>query len=106
MENIINRILELDKQTRKMALDSNELKVNADKEIKEKTKEITQNYKIKAEQKIEKIIAEETEFLEKKLKQKEQDIKKSLNKLDEKFVKHKDEWVTELTHNTLHRQNL
>ncbi len=96
MEDFINRIIEIDKQARKMTVDTDALKAKADEEIAK----INEAVKAKYDQKTEKAVSEYREQSEKQSEQKLADKKAYYEKISEDFGKvyeqNKDRWVDEL----------
>lgn len=96
MQEMIERILEMDKAARRLTDEAQELRVNAEKEIELKKQQLHKDYLERAERKIEKLREEEEANAEKEMaafRVKAQSIRDALN---QSYNENHEKWVSDI----------
>lgn len=96
MQEMIERILEMDKAARRLTDEAQELRVNAEKEIELKKQQLHKDYLERAERKIEKLREEEESNAEKEMaafRIKAQSIRDALN---QSYNENHEKWVNDI----------
>ncbi|MDR7857391.1 hypothetical protein [Tissierella sp.] len=99
MDQIINNILNIDKETVKMKLKTEELIENKEKELKEAIQELEKNYMEEGRLEGERVYNEVIKNGELEIKQMQSMDMKTLNSIDDVYKKNKDQLVEELWKN-------
>ncbi len=101
MENIVNRILEIDKQARQLTMNAEDLQAKADVEIAQETKKIQADFEEQAKQQIIHLKEQESQRVETKLQEKETQTDTLLAQLEQDYQQHGADWVKTLVSHVL-----
>ena len=101
MEEFIKRILEIDQQAKAMTVDMDELKRQADHELKETLDAIQKEINQDTQRQIEAFKQKELKQSAEKLKKKTEEYQNILQSFDEQYQKNKDFWVDKLVKNAV-----
>ena len=102
MQDMIQRILEIDKQARDMTAQAEERRRNAKQEIEAQVQKIRQHYQQQAQIELEKIREREEQLAQETMERQESENKRHLQMLDEQFKEHGDEWIDQIVTRTIH----
>ncbi len=101
MEDMIKRILEIDRQARNMTADAEKARIKAQSEIGKQAAEIHDQYMKDAQEHIARLEHTEQEQAKQQLAAKEEQHEKLKKNLETRFAKHRDEWIEQIVQRTL-----
>lgn len=101
MENIVNRILEIDKQARQLTMNAEDLQAKADVEIARETEKMQADFAKQSQQKIARLKEQELQRVNTKLQEKESQTNALLKQLEDDYQQHGEDWVKALVSHVL-----
>ncbi len=101
MENMVKRILEIDKQMRSLSVDTDSCRAQTEKEIADEIARIKDEYNDKLDAQRLKIKKIESEAADKKLAERKADAEKELAEMRSKADSNMSKWVDEIFNRTL-----
>ena len=101
MENIVNRILEIDKQARQLTMNAEDLQAKADVEIARGTEKMQADFAKQSQQKIARLKEQELQRVNTKLQEKESQTNALLKQLEDDYQQHSEDWVKALVSHVL-----